>query len=174
MHLLRRDLIATASVAVAGAVYGLWAVGSALPGTESARVVGIVVLALGFLASASAVVPSFDELIHGNKTYLVVTSLMGAVALGCGIAVLVTAGEAALATLVAATGVLWFVSTVHHSLQAEHAPPALRTARPRVPRTAPGGSGLTPAARRYEKEVDDGRNSDAGTRHLLGAARHGP
>jgi len=40
----------------------------------------LVVLSLGFVASASAVVPGFDELMHGNKVYLVVTSLIGLVA----------------------------------------------------------------------------------------------
>jgi hypothetical protein len=37
---------------------------------SSARVTGAAVLALGFAASASAVVPGFAQLLHGSKTYL--------------------------------------------------------------------------------------------------------
>jgi len=65
MYLPKRDIIATGLVAVAAVVYALWAVGSALPGMSSARVTGMAVLALGFASSASAVVPAFDQLLHG-------------------------------------------------------------------------------------------------------------
>jgi len=77
MHLPERDIIATGLVAVAGLFYLLWAIDSALPGMSSTRATGVAVLALGFTASASAVVPGFDQLLHGNKAYLVITSLRG-------------------------------------------------------------------------------------------------
>jgi hypothetical protein len=54
MYLSKRDVIATGLVAVAGLLYLLWAIGSALPGMSSARAPGVAVLALGFAASASA------------------------------------------------------------------------------------------------------------------------
>jgi hypothetical protein len=41
-----------------------------------------VVLGFGFGASAGAVVPGFDELLHGSRLYPAVTSLIGLVALG--------------------------------------------------------------------------------------------
>ena len=77
MHLPRRDIIATGLVAVAGLLYLLWAIDSALPGMSSTRVTGVAVLALGFAASASAVVPGFGQLLHGNRAYLAMTSLIG-------------------------------------------------------------------------------------------------
>ena len=67
MHLPRRDIIATGLVALAGLLYLLWAIGSALHGMSSTRVTGVAVLALGFAASASAVVPGFDQLLHGAQ-----------------------------------------------------------------------------------------------------------
>jgi hypothetical protein len=44
----------------------LWAIDSTLPGMSSTRATGVAVLALGFAASASAVVPAFGQLLHGN------------------------------------------------------------------------------------------------------------
>lgn len=132
MRLSKRDVVATVLVAAAGVVYGLWAVGSPLPGMSSARMTGFAVLALGFAASASAVVPGFDELIRGNKTYLGVTSLIGLVALAGGIVLLVAASETGLAVVMGAMGVLWLIATVHHGLLAEHAPRTAPT-RPVLP-----------------------------------------
>ncbi len=116
MHLPIRDIIATGLVAVAGLLYALWAVDSALPGMTSARATGVAILALGFAASASAVVPGFGQLLHGNKAYLVITSLMGLAALAAGVQVLVTASGAGLTIVMAAMAVLWLIATVHHSL----------------------------------------------------------
>jgi hypothetical protein len=78
-RLSRRDLVASGTVVAAVVVYVLRAVGAALPGLGSVRATATAVLALGFVASASAVVPTFDRLIHGNKLYL------GATSLGCGV-----------------------------------------------------------------------------------------
>ena len=123
MYLPRRDVIATGLVAVAGLAYLLWAIDSALPGMSSARVTGVAVLALGFAASANAVVPAFDQLIHGNRTYLVLTSLIGLAALAAGIQMLVTASAAGLTVVMAAMAVLWLVATIHHSLLARTGTP---------------------------------------------------
>ena len=41
------------------------------------RATGTVILALGFAAAATAVVPGFGQLLHGNKIYMTVTSLIG-------------------------------------------------------------------------------------------------
>lgn len=116
MRLPRRDIIATSLVMAAGVVYALWAFDSALPGLDSVRVTGVVVLALGFAASASAVVPGFAELMRGNRTYMVTTSLIGLVALAAGIYMLVESSAVGLAVLMACLGVLWLVATAHHVL----------------------------------------------------------
>ncbi len=117
MMLLKRDIVATALVAMAGVLYGLWAVDSA-PWNMSTRVTGMVVLVLGFAASASAVVLGFEQLLHGSRAYLAVTSLLGFAAFAGGIWMLITASEAGLGLLVGTMGLLWLISTVHHSLLA--------------------------------------------------------
>ena len=115
MGLPKKDIIATALVAVAGVLYGLWATGY----WTSVRATGVVVLALGFVASASAVVPGFEQLIRGNKAYLAVTSLIGLVAFIAGIQMLITASGAGLTVVVIAMGVLWLIATVHHTMLAK-------------------------------------------------------
>ena len=118
MQLSRRDIIATGLVALAALLYLLWVIGSTLPGMSSARATGVAVLALGFAASASAVVPTFGQLLHGNKTYLATTSLIGVTAVTAGVLMLITASGAALTAVIAAMAVLWLIATIHHGLLA--------------------------------------------------------
>jgi hypothetical protein len=132
MRLPKRDLIATGLVVAAGIPYLLWAVDAAPPGMDGTRATGLVVLGLGFAASASAVVPGFEGLIHGSKLYLVVTAMIGLVAFGAGLQMLLSASEAALGVLMAATGVLWLIATIHHALLAQAATASARPwSRPR-------------------------------------------
>ena len=132
MHLPKRDVIATGLVALAGLFYLLWAIDSALPGMGSARATGVAVLALGFAASASAVVPNFGQLLHGSKMYLVVTSLIGLAAVIAGVPMLITASGAGLSVVMAAMAVLWLIATIHHSLLAKTGlPPQRVIAQPR-------------------------------------------
>ena len=128
MHFPRRDLLATGLVAVAGFIYVLWT----LDVVSNVRVAGIVMLVCGFAASASAVVPGFDDLLRGNKAYLVLTSLIGVVALFGGAAVLFTASEAGLTVVMAAMVFLWVIATVHHLLLAapSHARETAHTSTP--------------------------------------------
>lgn len=134
MRSLRRDLVATGAVALAVVVYLLWWVGAALPGLGSARATGLAVLALGFVASASAVVPGFTGLVHGNRAYLAVTSLLGLAALVAGVVVLWSGSEVALALLVAVLVALWAIATTHHVLlaRAEDVTPETSTAPARA------------------------------------------
>jgi len=67
MDLPKKDVIATGLVAVACLVYLLWLAGASPPGFSGLRATGLVILVLGFAAAATAVVPSFDQLLHGNK-----------------------------------------------------------------------------------------------------------
>ncbi len=118
MYLPIRDIIATCLVAAAGLLYLLWAIGSTLPGMSSTRVTGAAVLALGFAASATAVVPTFGQLLHGSKAYLVITSLIGVAALAAGVQMLITASGPGLTVVMGAMVVMWLIATVHHSLLA--------------------------------------------------------
>ncbi len=124
-----RDIIATALVAVAGLIYVLWATGSTLPGLSGTRASGIVILALGFAASASAVVPGFEQLLHGNKVYLAVTMVIGVVALVGGVAMLIAASDTGLGVLMATMWVLWLTATIHHAVLAQSAAPTDHTSR---------------------------------------------
>ena len=127
MHLPKRDLVATAAVGLAVLAYGLWAANSAPTGLSGTRATGVVVLALGFLASATAVVPSFDQLLEGNRPYLMASSMAGLVALAAGVVMLVTASEVALHLLVGATVILWLGATIHHvQLESEREGGAVR------------------------------------------------
>ncbi len=121
MRLPKRDVIATGLVALAGAFYLLWAVDSTLPGMSGTRATGMVVLGPGFAASASAVVPTFDQLLHGNKAYLVGAALLGLVAFVGGMFMLINASDAGLAVVMGAMVILWLIATVHHTLLARSA-----------------------------------------------------
>ena len=124
MNLPKKDVIATGLVAAACVVYLLWLTGSSPPGLSGLRATGLVILALGFAASATAVVPGFDQLVHGNRTYVSVTSLIGVVAAIGGVLMLVAESEAALALVMTAMVVMWLIATIHHSLLARTPPPA--------------------------------------------------
>jgi hypothetical protein len=118
MRLPKRDIIATVLVAVAAALYLLWLLDATLPGLSDTRATGLAILALGFAASASAVVPGFEGLMHGNKTYLAATTLLGLVAFAGGLTVVIWSASAGLAVLVVAMAALWAISTTHHLLLA--------------------------------------------------------
>lgn len=124
MNLSRKDLFATALVALAGVFYLLWVTGSAPPGMSGMRATGITALALGFAASAAAVVPGFERLLHGNRIYLAMTSLIGVGALIGGMMMLVAESEVGLAVVMASMALLWLIATIHHSQLAKTAPPA--------------------------------------------------
>jgi hypothetical protein len=145
MQLPTRDLIATGLVAVAGLLYLLWAIDSALPGVSSTRATGVAVLALGFAASASAVVPGFGQLLHGNKAYLVLTSLIGLAAFAAGVQMLITASGAGLTVVMAAMAVLWLIATIHHSLLAQTGLPPQQASTQRPTRHGPRPPRTTPA-----------------------------
>jgi len=122
MRVPARDRIATVAVAVAVVVYLLWVAGRTLPGMDGIRVTGLVVLGLGFAASASAVVPGFDELLRGSRPYLVVTSLLGLCSFAAGVVMLVSGSEAALGLVMASMVLLWLIATIHHTALARNEP----------------------------------------------------
>jgi lysylphosphatidylglycerol synthetase-like protein (DUF2156 family) len=113
MKLVVRDRIATALVAVAAIVYGLRLTGQAAWLNPSSA--ALLILGLGFLASASAVVPGFAALLAGSRRYLALTSLLGLAALISGLLTVVNATEETLAVLLAATVALWAAATIRHA-----------------------------------------------------------
>ena len=117
MRLPKRDIIAGCAVAAAVVLYALW-LADAAPFDMGVRVTGLVILALGFVASASAVVPGFERLVHGSRLYLAVTSVLGLGALVAGLVTLWSSSTAALAVLTGVLVLLWGIATTHHVLLA--------------------------------------------------------
>jgi hypothetical protein len=122
MRLPKRDIVASCAVAIAVVLSVLSLADAALFGM-STRVTGLVVLVLGVIASAFAVVPGFTRLLHGNKAYLVVTSLLGLGALVAGIVTLWSASTGALAVQTVLLVLLWAVATTHDVMLARTACP---------------------------------------------------
>lgn len=117
MRVSWRDGLATLFVGVGALLYGLWLAGAEVAGVSGTKAVGAIILGLGLAASVIAVVYGVGAgLLHASKTYLVIASLIGLAALVAGVAVLVTANEIWLGTLMAATVVLWLISTVRHAM----------------------------------------------------------
>ena len=123
MNLQNRDLAATGLVSGAGIIYLLWLLEYLPTPVSGVRVTGAVILALGFAASAIAVVPTFDRLLHGNKAYMALTSLIGLAALIAGTVMLIGTNATALAVVMTAMVTLWAIATVHHSALAQAASP---------------------------------------------------
>jgi hypothetical protein len=114
MRLTWRDGLATLFVAGAAVLYALWL-------APSTRVLGAVVFTLGFAGCMSdqaemAGVYGAEGRRRAPMAYVVVASLVGAVALVAGIVTLVGASETALGVLVAAIVALWAMATVRHAL----------------------------------------------------------
>jgi hypothetical protein len=114
MRISRRDSIATLYVALAVLVYGLWLLDFEIPGLGGVRAVGVLVLALGVAASATAVVPGFSDLLHGSRIYLGMTSLIGLGAFVAGIRLLLSGDEEMLTLVMVAMIVLWLMATIRH------------------------------------------------------------
>ncbi|HEY5183902.1 MAG TPA: hypothetical protein VIM19_03125 [Actinomycetes bacterium] len=124
-------------MAAAGVIYLLWLLDTTPTGITDVRATGAVILALGFAASATAVVPTFGQLLHGNKAYLAVTSLLGLLALIAGVVMLVASSQTGLAVVMLAMITMWLIATIHHSLLAKtptppSAAPVGETGRPRT------------------------------------------
>ena len=108
----KRDVFATLIVGIAMLVYVAWAVGVTVPGDVAG--VALTVLALGVVASVSAVVPAFAELVHGSRLYLGTASALGLAALIAGLWALLVAEPTGLTVLMLATILLWAMSTMRH------------------------------------------------------------
>lgn len=114
MRIPWRDGIATLFVAAALGLYLAFELDRPVPGFAAVAPVAIAVLVLGIAASASAVVPGFEELLRGSRLYLLVTSALGLVAFGMGLWGVLANREEALLAFVLATLVLWAMSTLRH------------------------------------------------------------
>lgn len=125
MRLTWRDGSATLLVAAAAAVYALWATGTAMA-SASITVIAAVVFGLGWAACLTD--QREMQILYGADrqhprpplSYIMLTSAIGVMTLGAGIAALVTASDAALVILLAGMIALWVLATARHIL-ATHA-----------------------------------------------------
>jgi hypothetical protein len=115
MRLDRKDQVATACVAASVALYGLWSIRLVVSEAWTVRIITVAVLALGIPASAMAVIPGFEGLLHGSKVYLAVSTLIGLGAATVGVLALTWSSQAMLNALVGAMVVLWAMATVRHT-----------------------------------------------------------
>lgn len=119
MRLTRKDARATVVVIGAALFYALWLTGT-VAADMSTRVVAVIVLALGWLGCTSDV----DQMkvvfgVEGTRPpllYVVLTSLVGGVALVAGAIAIIGGNEAMLATLVVAMAALWIAATARHQI----------------------------------------------------------
>ena len=125
MRLTWRDGSATLLVAAAAAVYALWATGTAMA-SASITVIAAVVFGLGWAACLTD--QREMQILYGADrqhprpplSYIMLTSAIGVMTLGAGIAALVTASDGALVILLAGLIALWVLATARHIL-ATHA-----------------------------------------------------
>lgn len=125
MRLTWRDGSATLLVAAAAAVYALWATGTAMA-SASITVIAAVVFGLGWAACLTD--QREMQIVYGADrqhprpplSYIMLTSAIGVMTLGAGIAALVTASDGALVILLAGLIALWVLATARHIL-ATHA-----------------------------------------------------
>ena len=110
----RRDVFATVLIGIAVLLYVVWAAGASVPMLADVSSVALLVLLLGVVASMSAVVPGWDELVHDWRLYFGAASVVGLVALIAGLWAIVGGEPAALALMVLMTVVLWAMSTFRH------------------------------------------------------------
>ena len=121
MRLTVRDGLATLFVAAAEVVYLLWVTGAAMTGW-SVRVTAAVVFTLGFAAcltdqkQMAVVYGATGEGHRPPPAYVVLASVVGALALVAGVIAVVTGSAAMLATLAASMGGLWVIATARHGL----------------------------------------------------------
>ena len=114
MRMTWRDSFATLFVVLAVAIYVAWALGSPIATFDSVMAIASAVLVLGVAASIFAVVPGFDGLIHGSRSYLAGSSVLGLLAFVTAAWSLLTEDALALSALVGATVLLWGMATVRH------------------------------------------------------------
>ena len=123
MRLTWRDGSATLLVAAAAAVYALWATSTALAGT-STTVIAAVVFGLGWAACLTD--QREMQIVYGADPqhprsplgYIVLTSAIGVLTLGAGIAALVIASHTTVVILLAGLIALWMLATARHILAA--------------------------------------------------------
>ena len=112
---LWRDALATVMVVIALVIYAAWLAGGGIFGLDTVAAVSLAILGLGIVASASAVVPGWDDLMaRGSRLYVAGASAIGGLAFGAGLWAIVSHDTVGAAILVVATVALWAMSTARH------------------------------------------------------------
>jgi hypothetical protein len=114
MGITIRDRIATVLVAAATLLAIGWFADVAGLRSIDLAWITVAVLALGVPPSAMAVVPGFWGLMHGSRSYLLVSSALGLAAAAAAVATIVNGTQETFAAVVALTVVLWAGATLRH------------------------------------------------------------
>ena len=129
MGLTWKDGVSTLFMGAIAAIYltflhgtGLWPISSARGTTAAVFVLGMVGGCM--LSAASDLYREPQPRVI--RAWRVIASFLGVVAFAAAVAGLASGSTVALAVLVAATGVLWFIATTRHALMAPHGPARTR------------------------------------------------
>ena len=134
MRLTIRDGLATLFVAAAALVYVPWVTGAAMTGW-SVRVTAAVVFGLGWAAcltdqkQMAAVYGATRGSPRPPAAYVVLASVIGALALVSGVIALVAGSTAMLAALAASMAALWVIATARHTLASGNGSQPRRSAK---------------------------------------------
>ena len=114
MGITVRDRVATVLVGAAVVLAIGWFVDLAGLRTFDVVSITLAVLVLGVPASAAAVVPGFAGLIHGSRSYLLISSALGLAATAAAVLTIANRTEETLGVLVGLTVFLWAGATARH------------------------------------------------------------
>lgn len=128
MRLSWKDGLATVLVAVAVVVFAVWSAGASIAGISGRGLVGAIFI-LG-IAGCYTAQSQFETVYGANGTtrpplaYVVLISVLGALATVAGIVALIVGGGLAVTTLLLAMIVMWILATVRHQLPTSARRPA--------------------------------------------------
>lgn len=127
MRLTWKDGLATVFVAAAVVIFAVWSAGGSVVGI-SGRGLVVAIFLLG-IAGCYTAQSQFEAVYGGNGTirppmgYVVLVSVVGALATVAGIVALIVGGGLAVTTLLLAMIVMWILSTARHQLRTSAGPP---------------------------------------------------
>jgi hypothetical protein len=125
MGLTWKDLVTTVFISAIAAMYAAFLGGTGVWLISSARGTTLAVFVLGMVGGC--MLSAAGDLYRGPQSravraWRVIASVLGVVAFAAAVAGLASGSTAALAVLVATTGMLWLIATARHALMAPHGP----------------------------------------------------
>lgn len=129
MGLTWKDVVSAVFMGAIAVVYAAFLGGTSAWLISSARGTTLAVFVLGMVGGCMLSAPGDlyrEPQPRAVRAWRVIASVLGVVAFAAAVAGMVSGSTAALAVLVAATGVLWLVATSRHALMTPHGPARTR------------------------------------------------